>query len=232
MNFDQPKGDKPSHKEDKGFDQIERSLVKLFDSIAAGQLPIEEFNKIFDRFLTAKELTDLLLAAAVNEIKKGLVQCFGLKDRAEFMKKIKAILAPIWEIKNKQPKIFEDIYAREGMAREGFSPLNERISYGVEKDFVHFHLAVSHEVKERLPALFLDGMQKLARVVKTDPAIKEIGGTSWIVATKKYGSMLKQIGFDIIEVPAYVKETYFKGEDRPIARAVMSREKFLQTFGQ
>jgi len=231
MNYNLPSADKPRERKDKPNDQINKGLNNFFELAAAGKLTAESLNLQLNGLLTAPEFKPFLPEETINDIRAGLAQCVELKERNAFIKKMKHALKPIFAIQKEQPKIFEDVQARLGMEAGGFIPLNERVSYGVDNDLVHFHLAASYEVKEQVPLLFLDAMQKLTKIVEANPAIKEISGTSWIVATKKYGTMLKDKGFTITEVPPEVKEKYFKDEDRPIARAVISREKFLQTFG-
>ncbi len=155
--------------------------------------------------------------------------CALLKDKNEFTQAMSKALEPLINCNLAIPRQFEDIQARASMTH--FIPLNDRLSYGVGGPYAHFHLAPSYTIpKEELREMFLDGMKKLATVTKDNPDIKVITGSSWIVATKSYSAMLKSIGFEIEDVSDEEKQMYFPDETREVKKAVMSREKFIETF--
>jgi len=91
----------------------------------------------------------------------------------------------------------EDRKADEKMKKEGFTPLNERVSYSIKEGQLQLHLAESFEMKDRIEDMYEDALRKIVDVVERDPSITSIGGLSWLNATKTYGSMKERLGFTV-----------------------------------
>ncbi len=126
-------------------------------------------------------------------------------------------------------KIFlsEDEKAKREMKESDFTPLNERLSYGVGRSVIHVHLATSYEVKDKLPEMFEDAMKKLALIVSKNKKIEEVTMTSWLVATNTYGTLLQKLGFEIVEMPSDLRHRHFADETREMKMAKIDRERFL-----
>lgn len=74
-----------------------------------------------------------------------------------------------------------------------------------------------------------EGLQKLAEIVKENESLQVIAATSWIVARKT--ERLEELGFtDMGPITDEEREQHFKGDTRPINKAVISREDFLKKY--
>ncbi len=121
-----------------------------------------------------------------------------------------------------------------------FIPVNEILSYGISGHEMHIHLAPSMDFSTgKKHKLLKEGFRKLAIIMKFDPIIEKISATSNIVAEKP--ERLKRRGFSIEPLPVITKielysinalrEMGFSDEDPiDIARAVMTRDKFLEKY--
>ncbi|MCX6743926.1 MAG: hypothetical protein NTX82_00155 [Candidatus Parcubacteria bacterium] len=213
--------------EQKQEAQMKDKLGKMFDDLQSGKMKAEEIKDKFKPLFLFKEILAVLPENYEEQVNSGIDQAVALKDKQEFIAKMILELDPMMQLGKNYPVLFEDAQAKIFMELGGFIPINERVSYGTYKDVVHFHLSPAFEVKERLNEIFLDAMKKLAEIVRQNPEIKVINGTSWIVATKTYGKALAGLGFEISEVTPEFKEEHFKGEEREIKKASMPRDKFL-----
>lgn len=109
--------------------------------------------------------------------------------------------------------------------------VNEILSYNEEANGdLHIHLEnldISHVEKE---ALVEDGLRKLALMMLDNPKIQKITAISWIVAM--HPRTIKKMGFTIEgPISKKTRDLYFKNEERPISKAVMYREDFLNKYG-
>ena len=228
---DQPKTQETAQlsPEAKERAEMERSAKKMFLEIKAGkETPAQELQKL-SVLINAPEFAELLSQEQKDFISKDLQDVLQIKAEDQFVAEVLRAVKPLQELKHRYPELYEDAQARFFTDNGKFIPLNKRISYGLHNDDVHFHLAPSFAVKDKLPELFFDAMAKLKNIVGANEEIKKITGTSWIVATKKYGSLLAKLGFEITEVPERIKSEHFQGEKRPMKMASMTRDKFLNT---
>jgi hypothetical protein len=213
-------------------DEIVQKISKMYEQMHQGKMTPEEIKQKFEPLLQAVEFKELLSKEQKEAMQKSMAQALQSQDQQQFITQMTSSIEPLLEIKKQNPQLFEDVQARIFAEMGGFIPLNKRISYGLGRDNAHIHLAPSHAVKEELPLLFLDGMHKLAEIIKKNEKIKEVTGTSWLMATKTYGEMMAKLGFEINDVPEEVKKEHFVGETRPMKRAVMDRKNFIKKFGQ
>jgi len=142
-----------------------------------------------------------------------------------------AALKPVTALKMNDPENFEKIVtAGIPTEKDEFVPLNEILSYGRGKDYVHIHLLPPGKVG--LAALVkgsLDGLRELARIVREDETIKEITATSWIVA--EHPKLLERMGFIMQgEIDEEMRDRHFRGDKRRISKATISREEFLRRY--
>lgn len=74
------------------------------------------------------------------------------------------------------------------------------------------------------------GLIELAKVIKLHPEIKKIYSISWIVA--KNPILLERLGFTIEgQISEDEKKKHFTEETRPVAKAFMTSEDFLNRYG-
>jgi hypothetical protein len=230
-NMIQP--DSPQSSKEKAQHEMTRKFGAFYDAMKRGERTIDALkNQISPLFLNER-IQEAIPDFSPDSILEEIDTCGTAESKDNFISCIQTALLPVLHFKEEHPREFEDIQALVSMDAGGFTPLNERLSYGAHNGNAHFHLAASFEIPDdEKQKMFLDGMQKLAKIVENDESIEDISGTSWIVATKKYGSMLASYGFDITEVPEGIREKYFAGETREMKKAIMERTKFLKTFGE
>jgi len=181
--------------------------------------------------LCARGMGAFLTEDAAEAIRSRTKEACEQETEEGFSAALKQAVAPFIEIKVTHPKDFEDIEAVETMERQGFTPVNKRISYNVGGGQLQLHLAPSFEVKDEIEALYEDALYRVAEVVKGNPDITRIGGSSWLNATKTYSAMKERLGFTIADTSPEVLEEHFQGKDRPVKDAFMSREDFLARYG-
>lgn len=228
MNFEQPPTTKTLAQ--KIQDQINQTLEHLYLELQTDpssiNKTIEGISRILAHPTIAAELPNITPQTFTTETQK----CATMTDKKQFIECMTTALKPIITLKLTKTKLFEDIEAQAWIETAGFIPLNERISYGKHRDSVHLHLAPSYSVKENLPELFIDAMKKLAQIIESDESIKSVTGTSWVLATRTFGSMLESFGFQIQDVPEDIKAEHFSTENRPIKMMTINREDFLKRF--
>ncbi len=115
---------------------------------------------------------------------------------------------------------------RNTLEKEGFTPLNEMVSFGLEPEFpgeVGIHI---HENLTKTPIeanrLMLSGLKLLAERLKADETLahtEKISGYSWIVYNSP--DILQRLGFTVSK----------QDHKKKIALATMDKEDFLHRFG-
>jgi hypothetical protein len=165
-----------------------------------------------------------------DEIRESLRAAAHNLDPVASMNACTSTLRPLIELIVSRAKEFEDLQAQDTMRRDGFTPLNERISYSVGEHSLQLHLAPAREVKGRIEAMYQDALEKIVPIVQANPDIWVIGGTSWINATNTYGAMKERLGFTLSDTPEDVVREHFADETRPLKDATMTREEFLARY--
>ncbi|MBI4600279.1 hypothetical protein HY732_05170 [Candidatus Uhrbacteria bacterium] len=166
-----------------------------------------------------------------DEIRAGLhvIEERGVSDKETFVADVLDLFQPILDLFVTHPQEFEIIQRDIFLARGGFTPINEILSYGMYKGGIHIHLAPSITIEDKIE-LIKSGLCELAKRVEADDKIKEISATSWIV--EKYPRVMRSLGFDNFEgVDEATRHRYYEHEKRPIAKATMTREKLLTMYG-
>ncbi len=172
----------------------------------------------------------MLTQEQIDEIKSSLKVCSALEDKKEFIKQCADCLNPLLDWKKQDPYSFE-AKLRENVAEvTGFIPLNETLTYGRDKDRIHIHVSPSETLglSEKL-ALIKDGFHKLRDILLADESIKEVSATSWIVAANP--GILEKLGFTIDgEISKGMKKRNFPNETRPVFKAHITREEFIDKY--
>ena len=207
----------------------------------------EEFGIIFDKSQSAENRAEIIIERLGDLLNSEFVDIYAeegagqrmiddliktalIEERQEFVSASMQVLKSLIDILSSHAKEFEDYEAMQIMKAQGFTQLNDRISYSVGGGQLQLHLAPAYEVKDQIEAMYRDGLEKVVAIVKADPTITTIGGSSWINATKTYGNMKERLGFVLLDTPQEVIEEHFKYEDRPIKDAKMTREEFLKIY--
>ena len=202
----------------------------------------DSFVRVFNDYKTGEErvgvlkerMNALLMYGSFDDeaIKKLLESCSAAENEQEFVKNVFAALEPILMFRKENPEEFERITREIVMNKEGMKSLNEIMYYGVHGDLLHIHLAPARELGAmKLRTAIIEGLHRLAEIVKKDEEIKNIEATSWIVAHKSGAKLIEKLGFDIEgEVDGEFKQKHFKDEERKVSRAVMAREELLKRY--
>ena len=132
------------------------------------------------------------------------------------------------------PATVEEIDREILMNREGNYPLSKLLYYnfgdsGKDKNHLRIHIAPGHSfTNEEVMDSIIEGFAKLTDVVRTNPDITTITATSWLVAV--YPKNFTHNKFVIESVTPEEIKAEFPDETRPVMRAVIDREKFLEVM--
>ena len=187
-------------------------LAKIFNSYASGKERIGEILKITKSLIAQLENG--------NDVIENLRSCELIEEENQFVAKALLILKPLIDLKN-------DRAGEIGRDRE-FIKINGILSYGLERKSIHIHVVTDEKV-ENLLSEFGDGMKKLAQITLENDEVEEITATSWIVAA--HPRVLERFGFVIDgEISEEERIAHFAGDNRPIWKASMTREKLLEKY--
>lgn len=207
---------------------VKKNIEEVFDGLGL----IEDVNifadlEVKEIFLEKIKGIEDIDNSVKEQIFAQIDEAIKISDEGEFKREISKALAPI--LKNNLI-LFEDVEALVTTKKEGFKLLNERVSYGIGGDTLHIHLSPAHKVKEKIPQLLQNGCKRLAEIIKNNEEIKQIIYTSWMIATRTYSAIFKDLGFAIKEVPNEIIAEHFKDEKRPMKMAYMNRDEFLRKY--
>ena len=165
-----------------------------------------------------------------DELLSAIKAVTNTSDEKKFVEDVMNALKPFMELRVKHAIEFEDAEARDIMEKQGFTPVNERISYSIGGDQLQLHLAPAFEVKEKIEDYYRDALIKIADVVANNPEIKIIGGASWLNATKTYGAMKERLGFTISDISEEDRKKHHADATRSVKNAIMTREELLKRY--
>ncbi|MFH1712220.1 MAG: hypothetical protein ABH846_03230 [Patescibacteria group bacterium] len=212
--------------------QARERLPEMIEGVSSKEERLAVLMKPFEGFFGQDFVKKMLGEEAIEEMRAEIKAANELDDEEAFADAVIKAAQPMFELRATHARQMEDSDAREIMEIQGFTPVNERISYGIHGDHLQLHLAPSFEVKDKIEEYYRDGLEKVVDIVRENPDIKMIGGSSWLNATKTYGEMKKRLGFKISETPQEVIDAHFPESDRPIKNATMTREEFLARYDQ
>ena len=201
----------------------------------------QDIGKIFDTYENKEERFNSILENTKILIKNGILdeniipelkKCSDIENRDEFINGMLTLLKPVLKIQISNPRLIEKIRADAGLEKENFVKLNEVLSYGISGDSVHVHLASLRELlrevgKENLLNLISDGLKELAKIFEKDETLKKVTATSMVVTNNP--DYMSNFGF-VIKGPISKEDRnkHWKGDERDIGVAEMSREKLLE----
>lgn len=172
-------------------------------------------------------------------IKSELIGCESILDKEEFINKTAEILKPIFDAEKNYPIEYEEAKSKMSNRRQGYLELNRFVTYEKCGDTIQLHHSEAKKLVELTgskPGLYKDAMKKLAKIVENDPSIQSIQATSWIV--EKMRTTFVRAGFSVEKVentkPSILRDSHGREKDVEIeeATATISREKFLEVFGE
>ena len=191
----------------------------------------ERFNGVIaraERFIKAGILDREKLTTALKKYSKT-------ENKEEFVEGVFNMFIPFILAKQQNPKLIEQIRAQEFIEQGNFIKLNEILSYNIDDNDAHIHIAPAKELlKETGQAGFIqlisDGLLKLTEVVKVHNEIKKITASSWFVA--KYPRIMEKLGFKIVGPISDEKRNEYFGDDTgDIQEAQMTRDELLDKYG-
>lgn len=207
----------------------------------------ERIGRVYDAKTTNTERIEVLLiqlkyietpaiqAQSSENIREAILSCADAPDRDTFIDQALQAIRPLLDYQREHPEEARAATRKAFVEYGGFTPLNELLSYGRREDgeTVHIHLAPAEGV-EHWRDVVLNGFRELAKQVQTHPedweTFRTVTATSWIVA--KNPGLLERLGFTIEgPISDEVRQQYFAGETRPVARATMNRETLLRLYG-
>lgn len=198
--------------------QINNFINRYPDNITA----VDSTIKLLSKALTDKVLKTIGLNTSFKELSSQLEACKGITDRDKFTLKVSEVLKPLGLALENHPKEFIAIQRKLFPEAYNLKALNEMLSYGINEGDLHLHLAPSQDLStfQKLK-LLREAFVKIKDVLNTDPSVKEVSATSWIVESNP--GLFEKLGFEI------KNERITEGGNTRIAKkAVMSREKFLK----
>jgi hypothetical protein len=116
---------------------------------------------------------------------------------------------------------------------ENFIPLNDVISYGISRDRIHLHHPPAHSIsQEERMRQYIEAFLLLGEVVEKNKDVEEITATSHLLTKSFFADMLKEYGFHLEKPSQDLIERHYKGEEREILHASISREDFLKSISK
>ncbi len=212
--------------------EIQRGIAHIWDQGSTQAQREVIVRGLVDEALASEFTRSLLSDEDVEQMKARLDEGLSDKDPEAFTASVLKAVKPMLDVRLEHAKAFEDAQALEIMEKQGFTPVNERVSYSLHEGQLHLHLAPSFEVKDQIEGLYEDALVKVAQLVRSQPDILRIGGGSWLNATETFSEMKKRLGFEISDLTDKDRESgHYDETERPIKNALMSREDFLHRYG-
>jgi len=206
---------------DEELERAKDSFAVVFDNHKDGEERVRVITDRLGKILDSDDFDG-------EEVKKSLQACSKIEDKKEFVDGVMLALQPVLTFRKNNPQAFEKLAREVAMSQEGMKPLNEIMYYGGRDDYIHIHLANARDLKN-LRALVLDGLQKLAEVIKNNEKVKTIEATSWIVA--KNPGLMEKMGFEVEgEIDEEFRRRHFSDDKRKISKATIGREEFLKRY--
>ncbi len=165
---------------------------------------------------------------------RGLQESIDIKDKDTFIKHLLNVLGPIMTLKLEEPEVFESVEREAQLRESGYIKLSEVLRLELEGNEARLHLVAATElIKGAGIGTFKreieDGLLELSEIVKNNGDIEQIVATSWITA--KNPRLLEKLGFTIVGEISNEERAHYEDEERPIARAIMTRKDFLVRYG-
>lgn len=224
------------------FEAMKTKLAKFFSKKTSLVEQLSDFKKNIANFLVmaGERISD----DEKQKILEGIDACQEINEREPLIERLMIVIDPLIEFRLNNSREFElgqrEAFANGAISGEKFIAIEGTdgiICYGQHNNRIHLHLApmrtltISEKLKfmkEGLPA----AMRKLAEVIKNNPQIEIITATSYIVAANP-DLFRKRIGFTKIgAMDKHDRLQHFGQDEAPVLRAAMTREEFLDRYGE
>lgn len=205
-------------------------IGKIFDSNNDSAQRADALVEKVQPALTVYSELGLISEADITEVLSELRECTNTLERDEFISRVADLIRPLLEIRLSHAPEIEKVQRKLFVENSDFLSLNEILFYGTDQGVVHIHLAPAKTLSfNERKRLVNEGLEKLAHIVREDENIKEIVATSWIIAQAP--EIIEKLGFTVKgEIDPETKAKHFVDEDRPVGKAVMSREEFIAKY--
>ncbi len=197
-----------------------KNIASLFETVE----PSKRRENILMRLSNYSWLTDMDLIQA-GKVLEGVEQ---IDDLDTFTETVLEAYAPVISRIEADPAGFQREQQDEALSDKN-ERLNDLLHYHLDED-KNMHLHVFPNMLTDRPEqlrLLREGLRLAAEQLKAVDEVGMVYATSWIVA--KNPALLEKLGFTIEgEIDEAERRSLFSGEDRPIARASISREDFIR----
>ncbi len=223
----------------QGASQGELRRQQFVDELEQLETNQQRVDAILQRIQGFFDFADQLqerVGIDMNAVEQTIRGLEGAEPETFTSQAIEVIQNMIRILESEAPDLFERIQRRIFVTEGVFTSLDDEdfMSYGVgDHGWAHMHVAPGRTLGERMLPLMASGMRSLCEIVQEDEEIQGVTATSPIVASRKYGALLEQLGFELRgEVSAELRERHFPTvpADTPIHEAVLTRENIKQAL--
>jgi hypothetical protein len=211
---------------------ISNSLIKNYNK---GKDNKERIEEIVNGLKALHEVaTDVFKKEDLEEIIGGLNEISDKDlDKEEFISNVRNRLEPFIILYSKNFSEVEEGQRKIFNKEKNFIPLNDVISYGISRNKIHLHHPPARSIpKEERMKQYIEAFLSLEKVVEENEDVEEITAISYLLTKSFFSEMLKEYGFNIERPSQDVIERHFKGEEREILYASISREDFLKNISK
>ncbi|PWB38465.1 MAG: hypothetical protein C3F02_03875 [Parcubacteria group bacterium] len=227
MNPENPIEQSPINKSEQEkaefADRLRRGIGIIFDSHDNGFGRAEDVKQ---RILFFKEFYNQSEEDLMTKIDDMATE----EDKEQFIQGVLGILEPVVQTKYDRPADFERVSRRVFVEFGEMTSINEFLAYNIAGDSLHIHVPPNETTatKDKL-RLLREGLHAVAKVIDQNMDIKNIVGTSWIVAS--HPRLVERLGFKVEgQVDEETRKRNFGDDPRGISLATMRREDFLKKY--
>ena len=123
-------------------ESFRENIGLLFDKIKADPSGYETIVEGIRRLVSDPVFTNEHPDFDVDEMMLRLEKASEFEDKKAYVDEVVDILTIVFAFREKNPVLCEDVEALHSMKECGFTPLNERVSYGASEGIAHFHFLV------------------------------------------------------------------------------------------
>ena len=200
-------------------DTSRHKAEEIFDNVPPDKWKQNLLDRLWD-----SDYTDDGAVIRAGEILNGIEE---VTDRDVFIEKVLVAMRPILDHIREDPIGYQQELQEAALSEEKIR-INELFHYHVDNSGnMHLHVFpnIFTDNREKL-RLMREGLRLTAEILNSDPSIKTVYGTSWIVAEKP--ELMEMLGFEVHgKVSKLEQKKKFQGEEREVWKASISREDFI-----
>lgn len=202
---------------------------RIFDTNASGNRT-ETVLRLVERPLNDEFVRSALPDLSLTSVRQELEKIADAATAEEYGAQLLRIFKPFLELAQTHPTEFGEMRRRNFLAGGEFVRINDIVSYGISGDDLYIHFSPAEDMTlGKARELFTQGLHNLAKVLEKHDEVKVISATSWMVAAQP--KLIERFGFTVegpIDEETRMRD--FALETRPVNRASISREDFLQKY--